>query len=88
MHLIRLLLNGITLLEEGILPVKVVQYRERLLAIRDGEMAWEEIDQWRLDLHSRFDVAHEGTDLPERPDFERVEAFLIKARRGVVDSEK
>jgi hypothetical protein len=81
MHLIRLLLAGIDVLREGALPVRVEEHREALLAIRRGETAWEEIDVWRLALHREMDAAYQATPLPERPDYERVNAFLIRARR-------
>lgn len=82
MHLIRLLLAGIVALREGHVPVAVGEHRERLLSIRRGEEAWERINEWRLALHREFDEALAGTTLPERPDYERVNRFLIDARRG------
>ena len=45
MHLIRLLLSGITVLREGVVPVRVDEHRDRLLAIRRGEMPWEEVER-------------------------------------------
>jgi uncharacterized protein len=85
MHLIRLLLSGVTLLREGRVPVKVEPpCRERLLAIKRGEMSWEEVNGWRLKLHEEFDGALARSPLPERPDYERVNGFLVKARRGMV----
>ena len=84
MHLLRLLLAGITVLEEGYVPVNVGENREKLLAIRNGEMGWEDVDRWRLRLHDEFDAAFAATGLPERPDYGRVDAFLIRARRGMV----
>lgn len=86
MHLIRLLLSGITALRDGYVPVRVEQERDRLLAIRHGETPWEEVDLWRLDLHRRFEEAAHHTRLPEQPDYERANAFLIHARRSAVDS--
>lgn len=85
MHLIRLLLAGITILEEGFVPVDVEQWRDRLVAIKDGEMPWQEVDKWRLALHERFDEVFERTDLPERPDYERANDYLVEARRWAVD---
>jgi uncharacterized protein len=85
MHLVRLLLSGVTALSEGYIPVKVEEHRERLLAIRRGEVAWEEIDAWRLQLHRDFDAAFARTRLPERPDFERANAWLLRARRSMVE---
>ncbi len=80
MHLIRLLLSGITVLKEGFVPVRVEEYRDRLLAIRKGNAPWDEVNRWRLDLHKEFDAAYEQTGLPERPDYEQANAFLLKAR--------
>ncbi len=80
MHLIRLLLSGVTTLREGYVPVRVEEHRERLLAIRRGEMEWAEVNAWRLRLHKEFDAALAVTPLAERPDYEGANAFLIRAR--------
>lgn len=85
MHLIRMLLSGIAALEQGTVPLRVKQHRDRLLAIRNGEMSWDEADAWRLALHIRFDEALARTKLPEHPDFERANEFLIQARRLAAD---
>ncbi len=82
MHLIRLLLAGITALREGYMPVEVGEHREALLAIRRERMPWDEVNAWRLALHRELDAAFAMTRLPERPDYERANAFLIQARRS------
>jgi len=87
MHLIRLLLSGIQILREGFVPVRVEEHRDRLLAIRQSEMPWEEVEDWRKRLHLEFNRAAETTTLPERPDYERADAFLIDARRAAVAGE-
>jgi uncharacterized protein len=84
MHLIRLLISGITILRERYVPVRVDEHRERLLAIRGGIVPWEETEQWRLALHAEFATAFERTELPERPDYERANEFLIAARRAAL----
>ena len=84
MHLLRLLLSGIDALREGDLRVRVGEHRERLLAIKRGEVPWEEVEVWRLSLHAAFDEAFRGTALPEVPDYERVNAFLLRARRSAL----
>ena len=84
MHLIRLLLSGIVILKEGFVPLKVEEYRNQLLTIRRGEMSWEEVDSWRLALHEKFDDAFASTLLPERPDYEQANAFLVRARRSAL----
>jgi len=83
MHLIRLLLAGVTTLREGVVPVRVEEHRTRLLAIRRGELPWAEIDAWRLRLHREFDAALAATRLPERPDYERADTYLIAVRRDM-----
>jgi predicted nucleotidyltransferase len=84
MHLVRLLLSGIAVLREGAVPVRVAEHRDRLLAVRDGRMPWDEVNRWRLDLHKEFDAAFQATRLPDRPDYEAANAFLVKARRSMV----
>jgi len=84
MHLIRLLLAGATALREGVIPVRVAEQRDRLLAIKRGELPWEEVNSWRLTLHRQFDTAFAATRLPARPDYERVNAFLLRARRSMI----
>lgn len=84
MHLLRLLLSGITILREGYVPVRVEEHRERLLAVRAGLVSWDEVDRWRLQLHRDFDAALSTTALPERPDYEQANSFLIEARRAMV----
>ena len=84
MHLVRLLLSGITVLREGFVPLRADEHRERLLAIRDGQVPWPQVDAWRLALHHELDVAFATTKLPEYPEVERVNAFLLKARRSQV----
>jgi predicted nucleotidyltransferase len=84
MHLIRLLISGISVLKDGFVPVRVDAHREQLLAIRNGEVPWEETEKWRIALHVEFDRALKRTKLPDRPDYEKANAFLIKARRTAI----
>ncbi|HEY2290712.1 MAG TPA: nucleotidyltransferase domain-containing protein [Thermoanaerobaculia bacterium] len=84
MHLMRLLLAGINALRKGEILVNVGEHRDRLLAIKRGEIPWQELDAWRLDLHKEFDRAFVDTSLPDRPDYEWANAFLIKARRSAL----
>jgi hypothetical protein len=84
MHLMRLLLTGAATLREARVPVRVEDQRERLLGIKRGELPWEEVDQWRKELHRDFENALAGTRLPERPDYEAANRYLIRARRAMV----
>ena len=58
---------------------------DELVAVRRGEMPWEESEARRLRLHKEFDEALKETSLPERPDYERVNDFLVRARRAAVE---
>jgi predicted nucleotidyltransferase len=85
MHLLRLLIAGIHVLRHGHVPVRVEEHREQLLAVKRGEVPWAETEAWRQRLHQDFSAAVQQTSLPERPDYERANALLIKARRAAID---
>jgi hypothetical protein len=84
MHLLRLLLSGAATLREGRVQVRVEAeaHRERLLAVKGGGMAWAEVDSWRRELHRDFERALGETKLPERPDYEGANGFLVRARKS------
>ncbi|EIP98903.1 putative nucleotidyltransferase [Opitutaceae bacterium TAV1] len=84
MHLLRLLLTGAATLRERRMPVRVENHRDRLLAVRHGEVSWGDINVWRGELHRDFEAALHQTRLPERPDYEKVNAFLVEARRSQI----
>ena len=71
-------------MQAGDLIVKVTENREKLLAIKRGESDWAKINEWRLNLHQEFENAFEKTNLPERPDYEKANEFLVKARKAMV----
>jgi predicted nucleotidyltransferase len=85
MHLLRFLLAGTTVLREGRVPVRVEAHRDRLLAVRNGEVTWKEYQRWRQELMADFEKAGRETTLPDLPDRERAEAFLLRARRSMVE---
>src|SRR5229473_485273 len=87
MHLIRLLLSGVVVLRHGFVPLRVDEYRDRLLAIRRGEVAWEDVERWRLTLHRELDSALASTRLPEHPNYDRANDLLIRARRMAASPE-
>jgi len=84
MHLIRLLLQGIEILREENLIVRVSENRAKLLSVKKGELNWAEVNEWRVKLHKEFDEAFAKTNLPEKPNYEWANNFLIKARRIMV----
>jgi|HigsolmetaAR206D_1030411.scaffolds.fasta_scaffold00767_11 hypothetical protein len=80
MHLLRLLLGGRDLLRHGRLTLDVGEHRDRLLAVRRGELPWAEVERWRLALHADLDAALARTPLPAGPDTARVDAWLYSVR--------
>jgi len=88
MHLLRLLMTGAATLREARVPVRVEGHRERLLAIKRAELPWAEVDAWRKELHHDFERALAETKLPERPDYEAANRFLIKARQKMAMQER
>jgi predicted nucleotidyltransferase len=85
MHLLRLLLTGAATLREARVPVRVEANCDRLLAVKCGELPWAEVDAWRKELHRDFEHALAETKLPERPDYEAANRFLVKARREMAN---
>jgi predicted nucleotidyltransferase len=85
MHLLRGLLSGIAVLREGRVPVHVGKHRDRLLAVRHGRLTWKEFHAWRSELLEEFEAAFAATRLPDLPDRARAEAFLLEARRSMVE---
>jgi len=58
-------------------------HRDRLLAVKRGEQPWQEVNAWRRELHRDCERALAESKLPERPDYEAANRFLVKARRGM-----
>lgn len=84
MHLLRLLIAGVSILRRGFVPVRVEEHRDLLLAVKRGEVPWEETEAWRLNLHLELDRALADSSLPARPDYELANDFLVKARRAAL----
>jgi hypothetical protein len=84
MHLLRLLLAGITALREGTIVIHAGQHRDKLLAVRRGEFPLMELERWRIELQGEFDQALALTPLPDVPDHTKVNQFLLKARRSAL----
>lgn len=88
MHLIWLLMAGVRALLEGTITVNVSEYRDELLAIRDGTMPLEDVHTLRRALQTEFDMALKMTSLPDRPDYALANALLIEARRDALRQEE
>ena len=86
MHLLRLLLSGESLLRTGVPMVDVGEHRDLLLAVRRGEVAFEDVERLRLRLHAQMDAALPDSPLPEQTDHSRVDAWLVDVRRRDLDA--
>lgn len=82
MHLLRLLLSCRDLLRTGRLTIDAGPHRDRLLAVRRGELTWDEVDTWMSRLTTETEAALTTTPLPPEPDLPRVEDFLRRTRRA------
>ncbi len=86
MHLIRLLISGIHVLETGQVAVRMDEHRDELLSIKSGQRKWEEVNQWRMDLQRKFDQAFQTTTLPESPNYDVANNFLSDARLAALEN--
>ncbi|MFB8117448.1 DNA polymerase beta superfamily protein [Streptomyces sp. NPDC055962] len=82
MHLLRLLAVGRDLLRTGELRIEVGDAREDLLSVKRGEVPWAEVERRMARLAGENEEAAARSPLPPEPDRERVEAFLVRARRA------
>jgi len=80
MHMIRLLLAGAHVLRTGEVLVDVTPLRERLLAVKRGELPWPAVTAWADELLADLAAAAAGTTLPDAPDREAVDALLYAVR--------
>jgi predicted nucleotidyltransferase len=86
MHLVRLLYSGIEALRTGQIRVDVTERRDELLAIKSGAWTFARAKDRALELDRLFQEAFRHTQLPEQPDYRRVDEFLVWARRRMVDA--
>ncbi|MGB8946359.1 MAG: nucleotidyltransferase domain-containing protein [Streptomyces sp.] len=81
MHLLRLLTSCRDLLRTGSLTIDVGDQREPLLAVKRGEVSWQDVESWMTRLATEADEAATRTPLPAGPDRRRIEDFLFRVRR-------
>ncbi|MFI6821192.1 DNA polymerase beta superfamily protein [Micromonospora sp. NPDC050187] len=84
LHLIRLLASAGHLVRTGELVLDVGADRDRLLALKAGELPWDEVVCWRQRLTERLVAGLERSPLPDEPDTDRVDRWLVSVRRRSV----
>ncbi|WP_409056872.1 DNA polymerase beta superfamily protein [Streptomyces sp. SYP-A7185] len=82
MHLLRLLTSCRDLLRTGTLTLDVGEQRGPLLAVKRGEVSWQDVESRMDRLAREVDEAAGRTPLPAEPDRRRVEDFLFRVRRA------
>lgn len=81
MHCLRLLLSGERLMTTGEPMVQVGDLRDRLLAVKRGEVGWFEVQAWRASVAARVEEAAASAPLPEHPNRAAVDDFLFEVRK-------
>ncbi|MFG2225884.1 DNA polymerase beta superfamily protein [Streptomyces sp. NPDC048644] len=84
MHLLRVLVCCRDTLRSGVLATDAGQARAQLLAVRRGELSWDEVTRRMTTLTEEAKAAVSGSPLPAEPDRARVEDFLVRARRAAL----
>jgi predicted nucleotidyltransferase len=82
MHMLRLLIAGAHVLRTGQVLVDAGRHRDRLLAVKAGDMSWEAVHQWAQELRSDLERAAATTALPAEPDQAAVDDLLVRTRRA------
>lgn len=87
MHLVRLYLMGIDILEKEEINTYRGKEREMLLEIRNGKYQDKngtyvpEFFEFIDELQKRFDYAVKNTNLPKKPDYKKIEEFVMEVNR-------
>lgn len=89
MHLCRLAVQGIELLSTGAITLPVPEPdRTKLLAVRHGELALDDVIAWSHQLEETLKAAIDNSKLPAHPDRDLLDRWLVRtylsAWRGVV----
>lgn len=93
MHLVRLYLMGIDILQDG----KIITYREKehdlLMSIRNGDFLKDNVPTKEFrdmvdDLQFKFEKAKEKSYLPDKPDYQRINDFMIKVNKNIIIKEQ
>jgi uncharacterized protein len=79
-HVLRLGYQGIEFLESGrlTLPMREPE-RTHVLDVRNGRVSFEDVLAEADDLQHRLEDRLQNSQLPERPDYDRVNKFLAEA---------
>ena len=82
LHLVRLYLMGIEILEGKGVNTYRENDRELLLDIRNGKYTYDEIFSMVDELDKKFLYAKENTSLPQKANYKKVEELVMEINRG------
>ncbi len=80
MHMIRLLHAGTHLLRTGEVLVDVSPLRDRLLAVKQGAVPFDQIAAWAASLQAELAAAALSSPLPAQPDLDTIDQLLSRVR--------
>jgi hypothetical protein len=80
-HLVRLMNEGIEVLETGNLTVTRPE-RELLIDIKIGKYKFEEVMEMYKELDSKLYVAYQKSQLPEKPNYNKINKFIIELTKS------
>ena len=84
MHLIRLYFMGIDILKHQ----QIITYRsdeqQLLMSIRNGDMPFKEVFALQKELQRKLDKVYEESKLPDVPDVDKINDFLIRVYRETI----
>jgi len=84
MHLIRLLMTGIDILDGRGIVTKRREEQGLLLDIRNGKYTFEDVFVLANDYQAKFEIAAKNTTLPDEPNKQAIEDFLINMYQGEI----
>lgn len=90
MHLVRLYHMCLDILEKGDIITYRAEDHDELMAVRNGFYQQEdgtfrkEFFDLINDLEKRMEYARKNTDLPDKPDYAKVEEFVMEVNKSVV----
>lgn len=84
-HLIRLVSEGIEVLETGNLTVYRPE-RELLTDIKLGKYTFDQVMEMYKELDTKLLLAYEKSELPEKPDYHKINNFIIELTKDFLEN--
>lgn len=82
MHLIRVMITGIRLLKNGYVDTNMHLWRSELMAIRNGNMSFEEVLEWYKQLETQFEFWKHRSTAPDEPNHKKANEILLEIRKN------